>query len=559
MNRIFWLFGVFLFGSCGIIHWPDAVETGFEDVEREGDSLWISLGDQHYLTSASIDSVAFEGHYSLFATDANQVVLEYTDQGPEPDAKYLLTVWCRTAGKTNGGAIVAVMENPEGLTEIGVAENPVESQGGWEKRELLVQLPPQHDASAIHFRLQNRSDDPVWFDDFRLEFLEKVYYPEFDYSETMHIRISEPDLERLREKRLESFSSGYIDMEQDDWIRAEIEWNDTVMMGNMTLKGDQLYNLEGDKWTLKVELDEGTLGGMRYFSLHHPELRNFLDEWLFHEILKQEEIVCSEYGFTPLTFNGRSLGIYAYEERLLDEMYVLRDTINSIARFRDLGFVKSQLVSDSDAHEDPLKEAGIQIFSDEAFDKELSKEFKQRIKEFRDVEPGVSQWFDHEKTARMLAICDVMEAYGSLHWTNIRMISDAANGKIELVGNDGFSHYGRVPFRNGPFMAWSDQPEVIEHERWRAMYLNLFNDSTFMRIYQDELRRVSDEKFLNVTKLNTIGELKYYQSILVEEWPAYRFDYSRLYKRARKITEQLRPFGAMNAIQPVEYRFEPND
>ncbi len=562
MNRIVLFFSILMVNACGIISWPDTVETGFEDSTRQNDSLWITVGDQHFATSGSIDSIAYEGEYSLFASEGNQVVLEYRHEEPEADSKYLLTVWCRTSGKTNGGAIVALVQNENGLEEIDRTNTSAEAHRGWEKRELLIQLPPNHEAKAVYFQLVNESDDPVWFDNFELEFLEKVYYPEFSREETMQIRISDPDLERLREMRVEAFTTGYIDIETEDWIRAEIEWNDTIVMGNLALKGDQLYNLSGDKWSLKIELDEGTIRGMNYITFHHPGLRNFLDEWLFHEVLKKEGIVTSEYGFTPLTLNGRSLGVYAYEERMLDEQFVLRDTINSIGRFKDLGYVKAmqeRLDRDTIISEDPFEDAGIDIYGDDAFGKELSKDFKQQMKAFRDLEPDVVQWFDRDKTARMLAVCDLMEAYGALHWTNIRLVSDAATGKVELVGNDGFSSGARTPFRGYAFMAWSDNNEVVETVRWKAMYLNLFNDPEFLRVYKKELRRLSTEQYLNVTKLNTIGELKYYQSILVEEWPGYRFDYSRLYNRARSIIPKLNEFEEGNTESTVDYRFEPGN
>ncbi len=556
MSRILIFLSIFCFCGCGIISWPDAVSTGFEDATVQNDSLWITLGDQHYATSGEIDSVAFEGEFSLLARDGNQVVLEFRHDQPEPDAKYLLTVWCRTAGKTNGGAIIALLKDEQGFREISRANTSADSQRGWEKRELLIQLPPNHGASSIYFQLINESDDPVWFDNFELEFLEKVYYPEFSRIETMQIRISEPDMERLHEKRQEAFRVGYIDVDEEDWMRAEVEWGDTVVSGSLTLKGDQLYNLHGDKWSFRFKLDEGTIGGMSYITLHHPGLRNYLDEWLFHEVLKQEGIIGSEYGFTPLSLNGRSLGVYAFEERMLDEDYILRDTINSISRFKDLGYVKSQ--QQESEGKDPFEDAGIDVYGDDSFNKERSEDFKQKIKDFRDIDPDIIHWLNREKIARMLAICDLMEAYGALHWTNIRFVSDASSGMLELVGNDGFSGGGMV-FRGDPFMAWSDETTVVEDIRWRAMYLNLFNDPEFLNAYKSELRRLSTEQYLNVTKLNTIGELKYYQSILVEEWPGYRFDYSRLYRRARRIISELNKFDERTTEQPVVYRFEPRN
>lgn len=558
MSRYLLIVAVFVLSSCGVMHWPESVETSFEEFTRKGDSLWVSVGNQHIFSNGQIDSSAIDGIYSLMVRERDQVALEYVHKDPEPDSKYLLTVWRKTTGRNNRGALVALVDEPGGLREVRRADNPAETQAGWEKLELLVQLPPDHEASAIHFRLVNFGDDPVWFDHFKLEFLEKVYYPDYPEIETMQIRISEPDLERLREKRLQAFTDGYIDMEKEDWIRAEVQFGDTVRTGNLTLKGDQLYNLEGDKWSMKIELDEETLMGMRYFSVHNPEMRSFLDEWLFHAVLEDEEIVCSRYGFVPLTLNGRSLGVYAYEERIVDETFVHRDTVNAIARFQDLGWVKTQQMLEEQSIskvEDPFEKADIQIFRKVEFDKELRDLFKEQIKDFRNVEPDMAAAFDIQKTARMLALCDLMEAYHSLHWTNIRLISNADTKLMELVGNDGYTTDGPGEFREGPFMAWSDHPVVYESVRWKAMYLNLFNDPDFVAAYLDALDRLTRKQYLDVVKLNTFGAMKYYQNIMMEEWPAYRFNFSRFYERARTIQKHLEAYQELQESQSIRYEY----
>lgn len=562
MSRYFLILTVLLWSSCGVIHWPESVETSFEEFTTSGDSLWISVGNQHILSKGQLDSVALDGSYSLVASGSDQIAFEYVHQNPGSDSKYLLTVWRKTSGRNNRGALVALVDDTQGLREIRRADNPADTRAGWEKLELLVQLPPSHEMTAVHFRLINYGDDPVWFDQFKLEFLEKVYYPDYPDIETLQIRISEPDLERLREKRQEAFDDGFIDMEDEDWVRAEVQWGDTVLTGNLTLKGDQLYNLEGDKWSMKIELDEGTLMGMRYFSVHNPEMRSFLDEWLFHTVLEDEGIVCSKYGFVPLTLNGRSLGVYAYEERIVDESFVHRDTVNAIARFQDLGWVKTQQLLEENAQsevKDPFVKADIQISREDAFDKEHRNRFKGRIKQFRNIEPNIASVFDIQKTARMLALCDLMEAYHALHWTNIRLVSNVDTKLMELVGNDGFKADNPGVFRQGPFMAWTDDLVVRESIRWKAMYLNLFNDRYFVEAYIDALERFSEKQYLDVVKLNTFGAMKYYQSIIEEEWPAYRFNFSRFYERAREIKGSLEAFKKLQQEDDLRYEFVEDD
>lgn len=557
MNKV-WVFLLLSVASgCGIITWPESVETGFEDFSSVQNSLWVEIGGQSVVCAGTIDSVAFEGQYSLLAAQRETIAFTFPIIAPKPDGKYLVEVWCRSAGRSNDAQIEALLCDKRGQRSLGTASEPAGNQQGWQRRELLVQLPPNHEADSLLIVLKNNGDEPVWFDDFRLDFLDKVYYPDFSYEETIQIRINEPDIERLREKRRKAFDMGYLDMDKDDWVRCEVQLADTVLSGSLTLKGDDLKNLEGDKWSMKIQLDEGTLMGMRYFAVINPELRSFLDEWLFHEMLNSEQLVAPHYGFMGVSLNGRSLGVYAFEERILDESFVHRDTVNAIARFEDLGWAKRQIAPAVDAgiSSDPLMEADIEIEREDDFDKPLRKKFKAQIEQFRSVAPGVAGAFNTEKAARMLALCDVLNAYHALHWTNIRFVSDRSTAKVELVGNDAFNTNAPPSFGPGAFMAFSAEQEVEEPVRWKAMYLNLFNDKSFLEAYLNALDRYASKQYLDITKLNTFGELKHYQSMLLEEWPAYRFSFSRSYSRARQIQKDVADFREHLQQGEVSYRY----
>ena len=50
------------------------------------------------------------------------------------------------------------------------------------------------------------------------------------------------------------------------------------------------------------------------FSLQKPQIRNYLHEWLFHELLKIGGLVTIQYDFIDLYLNGDYLGFYTFEE-----------------------------------------------------------------------------------------------------------------------------------------------------------------------------------------------------------------------------------------------------
>ena len=88
------------------------------------------------------------------------------------------------------------------------------------------------------------------------------------------------------------------------------------MRGDARLKGDRLihYN-EKNKISYKIELDDNNyLFGVKKFSLQKPRARNYIHEWLFHEIAKEGELIKLKYDFVNLKINGTGQGLYVFEE-----------------------------------------------------------------------------------------------------------------------------------------------------------------------------------------------------------------------------------------------------
>jgi len=544
-----------VFAGCRTNYWPETIETGFEDFEQSGDSLFVKVGDTFLSVAGSIDSVAMEGNYSLMAATTGSIAMDYRIDKPKPDSKYLITCWTNTTGTKNSGNLVALIHRKGMLIEIERQSQTADSQNDWKMLELLVQLPPNHDGSSLVIRLENAGDTPARFDEFKLEFIDKVYYPEFDESESLVLNISEPDLERLREMRLDAFEKGYIDMGKEHWIVAEILWRDSVMAAKIRFKGDNLKHLQGDKWSLTIDIESGSVMGMKRFAIQTPEARSFLDEWLFHKVLQQEGLATSKYSFAPVVLNDRSLGVYAVIEDQRDEEFLARYGTGAVLRFNDVVYWKNinskLLKSDSEV----LMEAGIQSIATKDLSKSAISKFEGDIQRFRAIDGNTASLFNAEKTTRMLAVCDVMEAYNALHWVNVRFYGSAKTGLLELIGHDGFSSIETFSKKNQIFMAYAGNPVVEESERLKAMYLQLFNDTLFMSGYIKHLNRMTEEKYFNVLKLNTLAEMKYYQVLLIKEWPHYRFDYSRWSNRARIIQKRLKVFEESYRQTPVRYQF----
>ena len=53
---------------------------------------------------------------------------------------------------------------------------------------------------------------------------------------------------------------------------------------------------------------------MKSFSIQKPRIRNYINEWIFHELSKELNLVKLNYDFINLQINGENKGLYAIEE-----------------------------------------------------------------------------------------------------------------------------------------------------------------------------------------------------------------------------------------------------
>ncbi|MCP4214220.1 MAG: hypothetical protein GY765_06165 [bacterium] len=125
---------------------------------------------------------------------------------------------------------------------------------------------------------------------------------------------------------------------QFDYVNATLNLNGQSVPVKMRLKGDRKIHYEHDEqWSFRVKtVGEQTVFGMKWFSLHKPRARNYVYEWLFHEVLKREKLISLRYKFVNLAINGKSLGLYALEEHFgkrLVEYNQLRE--GPIVRFNE--------------------------------------------------------------------------------------------------------------------------------------------------------------------------------------------------------------------------------
>lgn len=376
--------------------------------------------------------------------------------------------------------------------------------------------------------------------------------------ERLVLSIKFEDYEKLKQQRATALETQVLTVTSEDYVNATLEHDGVGVPVKMRLKGDLTDHLQqGEKWSFRIRVrGDNTFLGMKQFSLHHPNARNYVYEWLFHRALQREDVLALRYDFVKVTLNGKDLGVYALEEhfekRLVEhnrrrEGPIIRfseDRLWEEWRQQKIPFDGarqngggSYLASDIDAFQ-------TQRWSGTPEDRAVHDRAIALLASFRSGARPTSEVFDVEKLARFLAVSDLMGAEHGARWHNTRYYYNPVTSRLEPIGFDGDSGKRvtalvyHLKDRHWSYNAWSSDP---------TYYKSLFQDPLLVEAYLRALDRVSEPEYLDTFFREIDAELRQKLRIIYSEDPLFDFDRTTLYRNQRYIRTVLYPQVAVAA------------
>jgi len=340
--------------------------------------------------------------------------------------------------------------------------------------------------------------------------------------------------QKLSLQRQQALENTVLFSGEDDFVPAKFDLDGDSVRVRMRLKGDGVNHLLGEKWSFRVKT-RGTDAflGMKQFSLHHPQVRNWLFEWLGHRMLRREDVVSLRYDFLNVTLNGKELGLYALEEhfekRLIEsnsrrEGPILR--FNEELMWREIaeqtrpfpgaetngigdyqvsdieGFQTARILEDPKLK--PLYVAGVKL-----------------LEAFRRGDLTTSQVFDSRTLAIYFALVDLLGAEHGSRWHNIRFYYNPVTSKLEPIA---FDLFGGRPTKalsiTGMATASGHDPFATVEARFQKQ---VFEDPVFCAEYLAALERVSRPQYLDDVLKELDPAIQKSLAILHTEFPYYEF------------------------------------
>lgn len=335
--------------------------------------------------------------------------------------------------------------------------------------------------------------------------------------ERITININYKNFQKLAYARETALKRGW-EYRNFEYVPATIDYKDKSIPVRIRLKGDRAIHYQDRyKWSFRVNTrGDNTLFGMKRFSLHRPEARNYIYEWIFHEALRREGLIPLRYMFVNVTLNGRDLGIYALEEHF--GKHLIENN-----RLREGPIIKF-----NEDHGENINLMPIDCFEE---DKWSSPERVSQLKKavnlleaFRRGDMKISEVFDTGKLATFFAITDLFGMNHAAIPKSMRFYYNPMTARLEPIGFDGHFKEDRscnlsAEFGINPAATWL-------YGLYGGWFRLIFNnkdtfDETFFEEYVKVLDRISKASYLDSFFTDINNALNHNLAILYRESPLF--------------------------------------
>jgi len=321
--------------------------------------------------------------------------------------------------------------------------------------------------------------------------------------------------------------------------------NDTFKI-ELRLKGDYSDHWIGDKQSYRIKIKgEKRFLGMKSFSIQNPSTRNFLSEWYYHKLLKEEDLIALRYGFLSVNENGIEKGIYAIEESFDKQVIENNNRKNApILKFDESILIDPKVINESNSfsQENLYLIAKIDVFKSKRTLKNpfLYNQYmkgKSLLEKLRRREISLSDAIDVDKAAKLFAISDLIGGHHGLRWKNVRFYFNPSLGELELIGFDSNSgHHISDIYYN----LWSNKTlGVFDVHKWKDIF---FEDEIFVNTYFTYLEKYSNPNYLRGFHEKISPEMNLYLTYLYKENSMYKFFLNHYTSNAQLISEKVEEY-----------------
>jgi len=379
----------------------------------------------------------------------------------------------------------------------------------------------------------------------------RTFYSRPSALQTLSIDIKFAALQKIKQSREVALKQGFISETEKQFISASLTHQGRRLAVKLRLKGDNLDHLSSDKWSFRIKvLEKRALLGMRSFSIHAPQTRNYIGEYIFLKMLGQEGLITHKYDFVQVLINGEDKGLYAIEEHFEAALLARSERREGpIIKFDEETFWKSRILWNTTLKERKRFAPGdyfsmpITVFGDwdqEEEQRHLFGRAKDLLEGFRSGYLSASEVFNSKLLGKTLALVDLFGGSHAIHANQFRFYYNRIIDKLEMIPFDAMAGGS-----NRTSMLLASHWYLVDND-WQGgnikfPLIRLLFDRQVQREYLKELERVSEKEFLDDFFEESRADFQLRIAFLKWENPLYQHEKSILYDNQKYIRLALKP------------------
>jgi len=347
---------------------------------------------------------------------------------------------------------------------------------------------------------------------------------QFTNPDRIDLDIKYKNFAKLEDKKNKSLKINKIIQEEDDFVPAELRFDNKTTSVELRIKGDNVDHLIGDKWSFRIKTKgDNAVFGMRVFSLQNPYTRGFQGQFIIDSVRKKYGLLSLRRRVVELFVNGDSVGLMELEEHFSKELLESNGRKESVIVRFDEG------ASWNSPPGFNYKNTIIDTFRDSSINKSSQLTMHRRnaiglLRGFVNSKLDASEVFDSNEMGMFLAINQLFGSQHGVRWGNMRFYYNPYTGKLQPIGYDDNFHERQVV------------GSIVEED----LFNELLSDKAIYESYINSLKTIIDD----IENKNLISELQQledeYTNILLSEfYLLQKYDYSDLEDRADYIKENI--------------------
>lgn len=546
IKNILFLILVSSFISCSETNNTNPGQQGiFCDMETISGSNFTCEQYSFGKSKTQSDAEAKSGKYSSLINHSQQYALDYKIHDIKKGGVVLITVWRKSTD--NLGTIILANDKNEILKSV---VHPIREENGWELLEINYQA--EEDCDYFNTYIHNPSEADAFFDDLTIKYFKQKKLPPLN-DNSLKITLDDSNYNTLKQYRNEALKIGVIGKNQKKYVPASVLYQGNNIPVKIRLKGDWTDHLEGDKWSFRIKVSgENSINGLKTFSIQSPQTRSFLREWTMHKLFEQEDILTTRYEFTTVSINNKNIGIYALEEHFDKQLIETRNRREGpIVKFNEEGFWEMNQLSEEDkkgVNMSYYAAAEVLPFKKKRTlkNKTLKENFESAeilMLQYKEFEGELKDIFDLEALSKYYALADLGNMTHGLRWHNLRLYYNPVTNLLEQIGFDCFTER-LIEDKRIAILGMDTNNTDMKGEDY--LTYQVFNDSSFKKMYISHLKAYSDPAFLKTFYQSICSELDSLEKLLQIEYPNYIEDREFFNINAENIKKLLNSYVSSN-------------